>query len=119
MVIERLVGSDFVPHNIPKPSIFDFEIFRFENGYHAPRLGDIWIPFLDIIKQHYVIFYMHDMEILFKVGNIIVRIEHSGNVFKMSNWKLDFGSKWIRETFETIDFAMGLNQEGTSFDLHM
>jgi hypothetical protein len=115
MVIERLVGSDFVPHNIPKPSIFDFEILSFENGYHAPKLGDIWIPFLDIIRQHYVRFYMPSMENLFKLGNRIVIIEHYGDVSRMSNWKLDFRSKWIIETLETIKFCYGSKSRGNFF----
>jgi hypothetical protein len=37
----------------------------------------------------------------------------------MLNWKLDFGDKWIGKTLKIIDFAMGLKQEGISFDLHM
>jgi hypothetical protein len=39
--IKGLVGSDFVPYNIPKPFIFHFEILSFENGYYAPKLKDI------------------------------------------------------------------------------
>jgi len=38
---------------------------------------------------------MPSMEKLFKVGDKIVKVEHSGTMSKMSNWKLDFGSKWI------------------------
>jgi hypothetical protein len=67
MVIKGLVGSDFVPDNMPEPSIFHFEILNFENGYYAPKLEDIWIPFLDITRQCYVSFYMLSMENLFKV----------------------------------------------------
>jgi len=119
MVIERLVGSDFGLNNIHELSIFHFEILSFENGFHAPRLGNIWIPFLDITRHSYVRFYMHGMEKLFKVGDRIVEVEHFGTMSIMSNWKLDFQSKWIGETLKTIDFVMGLNQEGTSFDLHM
>jgi hypothetical protein len=37
--------------NILEPSIFDFEIPSFENGYHVPKLKDIWIPLLDLTKQ--------------------------------------------------------------------
>lgn len=85
MVIEGLVGSDFVLDNILGPFIFHFEILSFENGYHDPRLGDIWIPFLDITRQSYVRFYMPSMEILFKVGNRIVKVEHSGTMSRMSN----------------------------------
>jgi hypothetical protein len=118
MVIERVVGSDFVLDNIHEPSIFHFKILSFENGYHAPRLGDIWIPFLDIIRYNYVRFCMHGMEIIFKVGDKIIKVEHFSIVSKMSNWKLDFLNKWIGETLETIDFAMGLDQKGISIDLH-
>jgi hypothetical protein len=32
---------------------------------------------------------------------------------------LDLEYKWVREKLEGIDFAMGIDQEGTSFDLYM
>jgi hypothetical protein len=85
MVIEGLVGNDFVLDKILEPSILHFEILNFENGYHVPRLGDIWIPFLDITRQSYVRFYMPGMENLFKVGNRIVKVEHSNTMSRMSN----------------------------------
>jgi len=90
MVIEGLVGSDYILDNIHELSIFHFKILSFENGYHAPRLRNIWIPFLDIIRQSYVIFYMPNMENLFKVGDRIVKVEHSSTMSIISIWKLHF-----------------------------
>jgi len=90
MVIEGLVGIDSILDNIHELSIFHFEIFSFENGYHAPRLGNTWIPFLDITRQSYVRFYMNSMKNLFDVGNGIVKVEHPSTMSIMSNSKLDF-----------------------------
>jgi hypothetical protein len=37
----------------------------------------------------------------------------------MLSSSLDVENKWVREKLYGIDFAMGVYQEGTSFDLYM
>ncbi len=37
---------------------------------------------------------------------VIIRVEHSTIVFRMSSWKLDLGNIWIKENMKNIDFAM-------------
>jgi hypothetical protein len=52
------VGSNSNQDNLLDPSILYFEIPSFENGKPTPRLGEIWIPTIAIIEQHYIKFYI-------------------------------------------------------------
>jgi hypothetical protein len=93
-----------------------FEIPSFENGKPTPRLRKIWIPAIIIIEQHYIKFYILNMEKMFSEKDRVIKVDHFGIVSKMSNWRLDTINKWIKFFLESIDFAMGLDKEGFSFD---
>jgi hypothetical protein len=56
------------------------------------------------------------MEKMFSERHRIIKIDHFGIVSKMSSWRLDTIRKWIKKNLESIDFAMGSDQEGLSFD---
>jgi hypothetical protein len=45
-----------------------------------------------------------------------IKVDNFRIVSKMSSWRSDTISKWIKIKLESIDFAMGLDQEGFSFD---
>jgi hypothetical protein len=111
--------NNYFPNNIIELAIFDFEIPSFENGYHVPKLINIWIPLLDLTKQRYIRFYVSSMERLFRKGDRIIKVKHFGTIFKMSNYKLDFKNGWIKESLENIDFVMSLDQKGAFFNLYM
>lgn len=111
--------SNFFPNNILEPSIFDFEIPSFEDGYPTPNLRNISIPLIDLTKQRYIGFYVSNMERLFRKGDRIIKVEHFGIVSRMSNYKLDLENGWIKKNLDNIDFAMSLDQEGASFNLYM
>jgi hypothetical protein len=98
--------------------VFDFEILNFENGKPTSRLGNIWIP-IDLVLEHHIKFYILGMEKLFKVGDIVIRVKHSGIMSKLLSWKLNVGSYWIRIFLMNIDFAMGFDEEGGYFALYM
>jgi hypothetical protein len=109
------VGNNSNQDNLLDPSILYFEIPSFENGKPTPILGEIWIPTVAIIEQHYIKFYIHNMEKMFSERDRVIKVDHSGIVSKMSSWRLDTISKWIKKNLESIDFDMGLDQEGFSF----
>jgi hypothetical protein len=51
MATNKPFRSIFFIDNILEPSIFDFEIPSFDNGYPTPKLINIWIPLSNLIKQ--------------------------------------------------------------------
>jgi hypothetical protein len=71
MATNRTVVNSYVAYTILEPSIFNFDIFSFKNGKLEPGLRDIWIPLLGIGKQHYIQFYIHGMEEMFRLGDRI------------------------------------------------
>jgi hypothetical protein len=81
---------------------FYFEIPRFENGKPTPRLGDIWIPMLAVTKQCYIMSYMPNIEKMFKIGDMIIKVEHFKTMSKMSSWKLYVGNGWVRDNLKTL-----------------
>jgi hypothetical protein len=56
---------------------------------------------------------------MFRKRDRAIRVEHSKTMSIMSSWSLDKGNKWVKENLESIDSAMILSQERTSFDLCM
>jgi hypothetical protein len=56
---------------------------------------------------------------MFKIGDIIIKVEHFKTMSIMSSWKLYVGNGWVRENLGIIDFAMSLDQERAYFDLYM
>jgi hypothetical protein len=98
--------------------VFDFEILNFENGKPIPKLGNIWIP-IDLVLEHHIKFYILGMEKLFKVGDIVIRVKHSGTMSKLLSWRLNVGSYWIQFFLKNIGFAMGFDEEGGSFALYL
>lgn len=117
--MDKQVDSSSIPNNIHEPSIFYFEIPSFENGKPTPRLGDIWTPTLDVTVQCYIKSYMPSIEEMFKIGDIIIKVEHFKTMSWTSSWKLYVGNGWVKENLESIDFAMSLDQEKFYFDLYM
>ncbi len=59
------------------------------------------------------------MDDMFRARNKMIRVEHYGTISRMLSWSLDLENKWVREKLKNIDFAMGIDQEGTTFDLYM
>ncbi len=62
---------------------------------------------------------MPRMDDMFRARNNMIKVEHYGTISRMLNQSLDLENKWVREKLEGIDFAMGIDQEGTSLDLYM
>jgi hypothetical protein len=58
--MDNKINSSSKIDNVLDPFLFNFEILTFENRKTNPRLGDIWIPFCQILH------YGH-------VGNVCVR----------------------------------------------
>ncbi len=101
MATNKPFRSIFFIDNILEPSIFDFEIPSFDNGYPTPKLINIWIPLSNLIKQWYIRFYVSSMERLFR-GDQIIKVEHFGTIFIMPNYKLDLENGWIIKSLENI-----------------
>jgi hypothetical protein len=55
-----------------------FEILSFENGKPTPRLGEIWIPTVAIIEQHYIKFYILDMQKMFSERDKVIKVDRMG-----------------------------------------
>jgi hypothetical protein len=119
MVIVKPSRSSSVLNNVPEPSLFNFEVLGLENGKHTPQLGDIWIPSSTNIIQRYVRFNMPGMDDIFRARNKMIKVEHSRTISRMLNWNLNLENKWVKEKLKDIDFAMGIDQEGASFDMYM
>jgi hypothetical protein len=50
-----------------------------ERQRNVPRLGDISIPKLAALPNHFVRLYIPGVEDLFKVGDRLLRVEHNGS----------------------------------------
>ncbi len=94
--------SSSILDNVPKPSLFNFEVLGLEIGKHTPQLRDIWILGFTNTEQHYVKFYMPRMDDMFRDGNKMIRVEHYGTISKMLSWSLDLENKWVRDKLEGI-----------------
>ncbi len=62
---------------------------------------------------------MQGMEDMFRARDKTIRIELSGTISKMISGSFDAKTRWYRNWSECIDFALGVDQEGASFDLHL
>jgi hypothetical protein len=62
---------------------------------------------------------MPNIEEMFEIGDIIIKVEHFKTMSRTSSWKLYVRNGWVRENLEIVDFAMSLDQERTYFDLYM
>jgi len=62
----------------------------------VPRLGDIWIPKVVVSPNHFARFYILGVEILFQIGNRLVRVEHAGSRSHLISWRVwrDPEGKW-------------------------
>ncbi len=44
-----------------------------------PRLGDVWVPKLAMLPNHFIRLYIPGVEDLFQTGDRLLRVEHSGS----------------------------------------
>jgi hypothetical protein len=109
MEIANTFESNPMTDNCFNPSLFNFEIPNFENGKPVTKLTHIWILGSLKIDQHYVRFYLLEMESMFKIWDIIVRVEHFGIVSKMLSWSLNKENVWVKNNFKNIDFALNFD----------
>jgi len=61
---------------------------------------------------------MARMDDMFRARNKMIRVEHYGEISKMSSRNLDLENKWVKDKLK-CNFAMGIDQEGKSLDLYM
>ncbi len=62
---------------------------------------------------------MPGMDDIFRARNKMIKVEHSRTISRMLNWNLNLENKWVKEKLKDIDFVMGIDQEGASFDMYM
>jgi hypothetical protein len=62
---------------------------------------------------------MPNIEEMFRIGDMIIKVEHFKTVSKTSSWKLYVGNGWVRKNLENIDFAMSSDKKRASLDLYM
>ncbi len=59
-----------------------------ERGSSVPRIGDIWIPKLAVLPNHFVRLYIPGVEDLFQEGDRILRVEHGGSRSRLISWRM-------------------------------
>ncbi len=59
------------------------------------------------------------MENMFKIKDKVVRVEHSRTISRMLSWNLNEKIVQVKDTLESIDFALDFDQEGGIFGLYM
>jgi hypothetical protein len=59
------------------------------------------------------------MEDMFRARDKTIRIELSRTISKMISGSFNVETRWFRNQLECIDFAMGVDQKGAKFDLHL
>ncbi len=59
-----------------------------ERQRSVPRLGDIWIPKLVVLPNHFVRLYIPGVEDLFQVGDRLFRVEHSRSRSRLISWRI-------------------------------
>jgi len=59
-----------------------------ERQSSVPRLGDIWIPKLVVLPNHFVRLYIPGVEDLFQVGDRLFRVEHSRSTSRLISWRI-------------------------------
>jgi hypothetical protein len=59
-----------------------------ERQRSVPRLGDIWIPKLAVLPNHFVRLYIPGVEDLFQVGDRLLRVEHSCSRSRLISWRI-------------------------------
>ncbi len=59
------------------------------------------------------------MESMFKIRDKVVRVEHSRTISRMLSWSLNEKIVQVKDTLESIDFALDFDQEGGIFGLYM
>jgi hypothetical protein len=67
-----------------------------ERQRSVPRLGDIWVPKFTVSPNHFTRFYILGVEVLFQVGDHLVRVEHGGSRSCVIGWRIwrDSKGKW-------------------------
>ncbi len=53
-----------------------------------PKIGDIWIPKLEVSPNHFARLYIPGVEDLFQQGNRLIRVEHSGSRSRLISWRI-------------------------------
>jgi hypothetical protein len=69
----------------------------FEGANSIPRVGDLWILIITSSPFHRVRFFIIGIDVLFAIGDKIIRIEHSGAESKVLFWRLgkNINGKWF------------------------
>ncbi len=63
-------------------------IESFEEVESLPKVADLWLPIATIPPSHKIIFFLPRIDVLFVVGDKVVRIEHYGVESKVLVWRL-------------------------------
>jgi hypothetical protein len=45
---------------------------------------------------------------MFRIGDIVLRVEHSKTISRMLNWSLNGKNIWLRDNFKNIKFCIRL-----------
>jgi len=86
-------GTGRVPKNYRRSSTLPPTLRRVapefaERQRNVPRLGDIWIPRLEVSPNHFVRLYIPGVQDLFQVGDRLLRVEHSGSRSRIISWRI-------------------------------
>lgn len=63
-------------------------IESFEEVESVPKVADLWLPIAAISPSHIIILLLLGIDVLFVVGDKVVRIEHYGVELKVLVWRL-------------------------------
>lgn len=69
----------------------------FQGAGSIPRVGDLWIPVITSSPFHHVNFCILGIDVLFGIGDKIIRIKHLGAESKVLVWRLgrNINGKWF------------------------
>jgi hypothetical protein len=111
--------SNPMTDNCLDPFLFNFDVPNLANGKLAIGVGDIWIPGSLKTNQHYVRFYLLAMENMFRIRDIMVKVEHYGTISRMLTWTLNERNVWVRDNLKNIDFALDFDKENIDSNLYI
>jgi hypothetical protein len=74
-----------------------FTIELHENVEIVPRVGDLWLPMVVVSLHHKVMFFFSRIDVLFIIGDKVVKVEHARVESKVLVWSLGKknGGKWL------------------------
>jgi hypothetical protein len=64
-------------------------------------------------------FYLLAMENMFRIRDIMVKVEHYGTISRMLSWTLNERNVWVRDNLKNIDFALDFDKENIDSNLYI